>query len=138
VKAIVLDCSATLPWVFGSEATPATDELLEWASKGMDTWVPALWHLEVANVLLGAQKRHRIDDAGITQFLDALRTFRILTDPHTMDQAWGHTLALADKYELTSYDGAYLELALRRKLPLATLDDALAQAIKTAGGQSIL
>jgi predicted nucleic acid-binding protein len=75
VKAFVLDCSATLPWVFASEATPATDALLDVLVNGGKAWVPALWHLELGNVLLGAQRKGRIDRAGVEQFLEAVMNF---------------------------------------------------------------
>lgn len=133
MTAFVLDCSATLPWVFGSEASKATDDLLESLNEGAHVWVPALWNLELANVLIGAHKKSRIDQAGITQFLDALEIYNIQVDGETMSRAWGRTLSLAETHRLTSYDAAYLELALRRGLPLATLDRALARAAKQAG-----
>lgn len=138
MKEFVLDCSATLPWVFGSEATKATDALLDRLARGAKAWVPSLWHLELANVLLGAKRRHRIDQAGIEQFLGALVHYDIAVDPDTMTNAWAKTLALAESYDLSVYDGAYLELALRRGLPLATLDTALVAAIKKAGGKLAL
>jgi predicted nucleic acid-binding protein len=138
VKEFVLDCSATVPWVFASEATPATDGLLDVLTRGGKAWVPALWHLELGNVLLGAQRRARIDQAGITGFLSALAAYDIEIDGHTMSLAWSQTLALADRFALTVYDAAYLELALRRRLPLATLDNALLAALKKAGDKAAL
>ena len=138
MKEFVLDCSATLPWVFDSEATKATDALLDQLARGGRACVPALWHLELANVLLGAKRRSRIDQAGIEQFLGTLAQFDIAVDADTMPNAWAKTLALAESYELTVYDAAYLELALRRGLPLATLDEALAKAMKRAGGKLAL
>jgi predicted nucleic acid-binding protein len=134
VKAFVLDCSATLPWVFVSEATPATDALLDALAGGGKAWVPALWHLELANALLGAQRRGRIDQAGIEGFLSALAVYDIEVDGQTISLAWPKTLALAGKFGLSVYDAAYLELALRRSLPLATLDKPLLAALKKAGG----
>lgn len=138
MKEFVLDCSATLPWVFGSEATKATDALLDRLARGSKAWVPALWHLELANVLLGAKRRGRIDQAGIEQFLGALALYDIAVDPDTMTNAWAKSLSLAESYGLSVYDAAYLELALRRGLPLATLDTALAAAMKQAGGKMAL
>ena len=135
MKAFVLDCSATLPWVFASEATPGTDHLLEILAAGGRAWVPALWHLELANALLGAQRRSRIDRAGIETFLATLGVFDVAVDPETMDVAWTRTLALAESFGLTTYDAAYLELALRRSLPLATLDQPLRTAMQKAGGK---
>jgi predicted nucleic acid-binding protein len=138
MKEFVLDCSATLPWVFDSEATKATDALLDQLARGAKAWVPGLWHLELANVLLGAKRRDRIDQAGIEKFLGTLARFDIAVDSDTMPNAWAKTLGLAESYELSAYDAAYLELALRRGLPLATLDSALVSAMKKAGGKLAL
>lgn len=135
MKSFVLDCSATLPWIFGSEANEHSGKLLDALAAGGTAWVPALWHLELTNVLLGAQKKGRIDQAGIEAFLGALATFGIEVDPETMTVAWTKTLALAREHGLTAYDAAYLELALRRGIPLATRDEALAKAVRSAGGR---
>lgn len=135
MKAFVLDCSVTLPWIFGSEANRESEALLDTLAAGGTAWVPALWHLELANVLLGAQRKGRIDQAGIEAFLGALATFEIEVDPETMAVAWTKTLALAREHGLTVYDAAYLELALRRGIPLATRDGALVEAVRRAGGR---
>ena len=137
MKEFVLDCSATLPWVFASEATPETDALLDVLAAGGKAWVPGLWHLELGNVLLHAQRKRRIDKAGIEKFLSALDVYDIEVDPETMTVAWSRTLALAESYVLSMYDAAYLELALRRGLPLASLDDSLRRAMQKAGGQRL-
>ncbi len=138
MKEFVLDCSATVPWVFESEATKATDALLDRLAQGARAWVPALWHLELANVLLGARRKNRIDQAGVEQFLGTLALYDVSVDQDTMANAWAKTLALAESHNLSVYDAAYLELALRRGLPLATLDTALAAAMKKAGGKLAL
>jgi predicted nucleic acid-binding protein len=130
----VLDCSATVPWAFESEATPETDALLDNLSAGGKAWVPALWHLELGDVLLGAQRKGRIDKAGIEKFLSTLDVYDIEVDSETMALAWPKTLALAESFGLSVYDASYLELALRRGLPLATLDKSLRAAIQEAGG----
>ena len=132
-KAFVLDFSATLPWVFGDEATPECDRLLDELTAGDRAWVPALWHLELGNVLLGAQRRNRIDQAGIEAFLAQLAVYDISVDDQTMERAWQKTLDLAIQHRLSTYDAAYLELALRRAIPLATLDTALIAAARTCG-----
>jgi len=131
--AFVLDCSATLPWVFGDEATPACDALLDQLGAGARAWVPALWHLELGNVLLGAKRRNRIDQAGIEAFLSQLAVYDIAVDDQTTERAWQKTLDLAMQYALSTYDAAYLELALRRGVPLASLDSALITAARTCG-----
>ena len=92
--------------------------------------VPALWRLEVLSGLQVAVRRGRITveyrDASIAD----LRALSIEIDPGTNRQAWSGTLRLFDRFALTPYDAAYLELALRRQLPLATLDSELARAAR--------
>ena len=122
-----------MPCIFKDEATKVTDRLLDDLIAGAEAWVPSLWHLELGNALLVAQKRGRIDRAGIENALLQLESFHIMLDPETTTHALHKTLALALQYHLTTYDAAYLELALRRNLPLATLDDALIKAAKSAG-----
>jgi predicted nucleic acid-binding protein len=129
----VLDCSATLPWVFGDEASPAADALLDRLVQGERAWVPALWHLELGNVLLGATRRGRIDQAGIEGFLSRLVVYDIAVDDQTMERAWQKTLDLALQHSLSTYNAAYLELALRRGLPLASLDRELIAAARACG-----
>jgi predicted nucleic acid-binding protein len=134
----VLDCSATLPWIFASEASPATDRLLDHLSDGAKAWVPALWHLEIGNVLLTAQCRGRIDKAGIERFFSSLAVYAIEVDSETIGLAWSKTFALGESFGLTMYEAAYLELALRRGVPLASLDKTLVAAMKKAGGRVLL
>jgi len=138
LEAFVLDCSATLPWLFASEATAATDHLLGALTAGAKAWVPTLWHLELANVLLSAQRRGRVDKAGIARFFSALAVYDIVVDSETVEVAWTKTFSLGEAFGLTIYDAAYLELALRRGLPLATLDEQLRAAMHRAGGQVLL
>lgn len=133
----VLDCSATLPWVFADEASPGADALLERLVAGERAWVPALWHLELGNVLLGAKRRGRIDQAGIEGFLARIAVYDIAVDDQTMERAWQKTLDLALLHGLSTYDAAYLELALRRGLPLATRVRPLIAAA-TASGLPVL
>jgi predicted nucleic acid-binding protein len=134
VKEFVLDSSATVPWVFSSEATQATDALLDALVAGGKAWVPALWHLEIANMLLAAQRKGRIDKAGIDKFFSTLALLDIEVDGSTIGEAWSRTLSLAEGFNLSVYDAAYLELSLRRGLPLATLDTVLRSAVKKTGG----
>lgn len=130
---IVLDCSAVLPWVFEDEATEATDRLLESMARGEEALVPALWHLDLGNVLLGAMRKKRIDQAGVEGFLSQLQDLEIFVDEETAARAWSKTFDLAHSHRLSVYDAAYLELALRHGAPLATLDEALISACRAAG-----
>ncbi|QYM79128.1 type II toxin-antitoxin system VapC family toxin [Horticoccus luteus] len=134
----VLDCSAALAWVFADEVTPATESLMDDLVKGAHAWVPAVWPLEIANVMLGAQRRGRIDKAGVEKYLATLKTLDIEIDDETGSLAWNKILGLGERYNLTSYDAAYLELALRKGLPLASLDQLLRAACTRAGGRLVL
>jgi predicted nucleic acid-binding protein len=124
---MVLDSSATLAWIYGDEVSAATRELFERVADG-GAVVPALWRLEIANSLTVAIRRGRIDADFRRAALADLALLDITTDQHTDPRAWGETLALADHFRLTVYDAAYLELAQRRGLPLATLDGDLRAA----------
>jgi predicted nucleic acid-binding protein len=130
----VLDSSVTVAWLYREEATKSVDEIFENLIE-TSAWVPTLWHLEVANVLqIGIRrKRHGADFRD--RILSALSDFPIHVDPETHRQAWGTTARLAERHGLTVYDAAYLELALRRGLPLATLDEDLRTA---AGAEKVL
>lgn len=133
---LVLDSSATLAWIYADETTEAIRELFD---RVADTGavVPALWRLEVANSLTVAVRRSRIDADLRRGALADLALLDIVTDAHTEVHAWGETLILADRFRLTLYDAAYLELAQRRALPLATLDKPL-RAAAAALGLSLL
>jgi predicted nucleic acid-binding protein len=130
--AFVLDASVTVAWCFADEATPHSAALLERLEHG-EAWVPTLWPLEIANILLSAEKRGRITAADGREFLSLLEQLPIRQDDATGQRAWSHTYPLAREEGLTSYDAAYLELALRRNLPLATFDKALQQAATRQG-----
>jgi predicted nucleic acid-binding protein len=115
----VLDRSATLAWVYGDETTEAIRRLFD-AVADEGAIVPALWRLEVANSLAAAVRRGRIHADFCRASLADLALLDITTDQDTDFHPWGETLKLADRFQLTSYDAAYLELAARRSLPLAT------------------
>ena len=129
MTALVIDSSAALSWCFEDEASPETDALFE-RVRDLGAVVPGLWHLEVANVLLQAEKRGRITGGDVTMRLDLIAALPITTDSETTARAWREILALARPQGLTTYDAAYLELAIRRGLPLQTKDEALIGAAK--------
>jgi predicted nucleic acid-binding protein len=132
VAAFVLDCSVALAWFLPGERSAATDALLDQATE-VGALVPGLWRLEVGNVLLIAERKGRIARTHRLTALAALRYLSIRIDPETSDQAWSGTMELAAEHGLTLYDAAYLELGLRAGLPIATLDQALAQAARSVG-----
>jgi predicted nucleic acid-binding protein len=124
---LVLDSSVTLAWVYAAELTEDVRHVFELVGDG-GAWVPALWWLDVANVLEMGIRKGRNDAAFRDAALDDLALLPISLDLETDQQAWGATVRLAARHGLTLYDAAYLELALRRALPLATLDHELRSA----------
>lgn len=130
---LVLDSSVTLAWVYSDEATEAVSHIFDLLSQS-GAWVPHLWRLEVANILEIGVRRKRHDNKFRDTTLADLAQLPIQVDGETDNQAWGTTLRLAERHQLTLYDAAYLELALRRGLPLATLDKDLRRA---AGAEKV-
>ena len=124
---LVLNSSVTLAWVYGDETTEAISHVFDLLSES-GAWVPGLWRLEVANILEMGVRRGRHDADFRDGTLADLALLPIHLDPETDQQAWGATARLAEGRRLTLYDATYLELALRRGLPLATLDQALRDA----------
>lgn len=129
---LVIDASIALAWCFEDEASPATDAIAD-EVRTSGALVPSLFHLEVGNILLQAERRNRLTPAGVAARLHLLGQLFIITDPETSHRAWRDVLTLARAHRLTSYDAAYLELALRTGSGLATRDAELARAAKTLG-----
>jgi predicted nucleic acid-binding protein len=128
----VLDASMTLSWAFEGESTPFTVSVLK-SLERVHAVVPALWPFEVANVLRTAERRGRMDAAAQAAFVERLRLLPIEIEHRPAAWLAQQILPLARTYHLSAYDAAYLELATREGLPLATLDDELRQAACTAG-----
>ena len=124
---VVLDASITIAWVYPTEPTAAVSEVFGRVLEEK-AWVPTLWHLEIANVLEMNAHKQKNDDGFRDPTLNDLRGMRIRTDDQTEEHAWGDTVTLASTHDLTIYDACYLELARRRRLPLATLDKDLRRA----------
>jgi predicted nucleic acid-binding protein len=136
LSAFVIDASIALAWCFEDEASPGTDLVLEHV-RDRGAIVPALWHLELGNVLLQAEKRSRIAMAEIAARLELIAALPIEVDQETTAHAWRETLALARAQGLTTYDAAYLELAVRRGIPLVTKDETLRVAAERLGVPTI-
>ena len=130
MAAVVVDASVAAAWFLPHEATPFTEAALHATASG-DVWVPALWLLEIGNLFLSAQRRKRIDAPKRRELVAAASALRLRIDREPV--AMADLDALAARHGLTTYDAAYLELALRRSLPLATLDKALLAALAAAG-----
>ena len=128
----VLDASVTLAWCFNDERSVSTDALLE-KLETVKAFVPGLWTLEIGNILLSASRRKRITYACATEFLNLLSNLDIQIDDATPANGFHDIFMLAHAEQLTTYDAAYLELAMRLGLPLATRDNQLAGAAIRVG-----
>lgn len=124
---LVVDSSMTLPWYFVDESTARTEKVLDRVTRS-GAIVPVHWRFEVANGFRMALRRGRISAAYRDDSLADLDQLPIEADQDSHAQAWADTVKLSDRHNLTIYDAAYLELALRRQLPLATLDQELIAA----------
>lgn len=131
----VLDNSVSMRWLLesGKAADQRYAEAILKSLADADALVPNLWHLEATNVLLGAEKRHEVDAGEIEGFIAQLENLPLHVDSLTSHQAFSRIMALSRIYKLSSYDAAYLELAIREGLPLATLDKDLRKSAKKAG-----
>jgi predicted nucleic acid-binding protein len=134
MSAVVIDASIALSWCFEDEASPETDGLFE-RVRDEGAIVPGLWHLELGNILLQAEKRGRITSKDVGVRLDLIAELPIVTDQETTARAWREILTMARADRLTTYDATYLELAVRRGLPLLTKDGELVRAAKRMGVQ---
>lgn len=128
----VLDCSVTMAWCFEDESNAYAEKVLEHLEKEA-AYVPPLWFLEVSNVILIGEKSKRLSRFQSNQFLAILSELNIKCEDPLNTHIFTSTIELARTYQLTSYDAIYLDLALKRKLPLATLDQSLRKASKKAG-----
>lgn len=129
---LILDASMTLAWLFDDETTLGAEQVFERVAEG-GALVPAIWWLEIANVLRTAVRRGRCDEGYADCAFNRLRRLPIETDDQTARRAWTDILALSRSENLTPYDASYLELAVRRQLPLASGDRNLLAAAGRRG-----
>lgn len=130
----VLDCSVTMAWCFEDETNPYTEWVLDSLLKGYEAIVPPLWKLEVVNVLLLAIRKNRINSLIANNFKNTLTQLPITIEENASMRVFDTVFELAKELNLSAYDAAYFELALREKLPIATQDLAI---IKAAQKQKI-
>jgi predicted nucleic acid-binding protein len=134
VSRFVLDATITMAWCFTDEATPFTETLLSRLADLSDrALVPVLWLYEVVNVVEVAVRKGRITDQQASAFLESLADLPLEIENPTRPLVFAAVRALAHRCQLSGYDAAYLELAIRHHLPVATLDKALAQAANATG-----
>ena len=134
--AFVMDNSSTMAWLL-SEPTLVDHASFGNRLRSEGVFVPGHWKLEVGNALLQGVRRKRIDEPDVMAFLTALGALPIAIDEQFLEHAWNATISLAQRHTLTTYDAAYLELAVRLSLPLATLDGPLAKAAIAEGVEVI-
>jgi predicted nucleic acid-binding protein len=132
MKSIVIDSSIALAWCFSDESSPLADAVMR-SLRQQEAWVPALWPLEVANILAISERRGRVTLAETEQFLSILESLPIRVEPVDRNIVFDRVLTLARNHKITVYDASYLELAERLSSPLATLDKLLIQAAQKDG-----
>ena len=129
---LVLDFSVALAWVYVDERNPIVADIQDRVAQA-GAWVPQLWRLEVGNSLQIGVRKGRLSPIERDEWLADFAALNIMSDPETETHAWSATMMLAERFALTLYDAAYLELAQRRQLPLASLDRELRAAAVEVG-----
>lgn len=129
---VVVDASVALAWCFPDESSQYADGVLASLDKKI-ILVPSLWGLELLNGIIVAERKKRLGSDEIHLFATLMRELSIEQDTRTVGEHLDNLLPLARTYGLTAYDSSYLELAIRRGAPLATLDSKLQRACKHAG-----
>jgi len=131
-KNFVVDNSIVMSWCFKDEANPYADSVLNRLKKA-SAYVPSVWPLEVVNVLLAAERTKLLSQADSVRFVGLLSQLPIFVEHGSLERAMKDLLGLARAHDLSSYDASYLDLAMKKGLPLATLDQRLraaAQSVK--------
>jgi predicted nucleic acid-binding protein len=131
-EGLVIDSSVSIAWCFPNEQDQYSQTVLD-ALASECAYVHDFWHVEVANTLLVGERRKRSTQANTATWLGFLSSLPITVDDETRARAFGNTLSLARDHGLSACDAAYLELAMRWRLPLATLDDKLKAAAQAVG-----
>ena len=131
MNALVLDASTAISWCLEETQTPYANAVLNSISDGAAVHVPHIWPLEVTNALVKAMRRREITREELFQYVRQLAFLPVQVDlDQVFERTFNEVLALALRYQLTSYDAAYLELAHRRGFPLAASDGNLLQAAR--------
>ncbi len=133
-KSFVVDNSVVMTWCFQDQADPYADSVLDRLTEAT-AYVPSVWPLEVANVLLTAERKKYIGQADSIRFVSLLQQLPIVVDYESPQKVMHDLIGLGRAYGLSSYDASYLNLAMKKGLPLATLDKNLREAAKSVGVQ---
>lgn len=132
MSVFVLDASVTLSWCYKNEASERSAKALEATIAG-GAIAPAIWSYEVTNFLATAARTGRMSASSRAEFIEWLVVQPVAVERSTLPRLLRTTLAIADRLSISAYDAAYLELALREGLPLATLDESLRRAAPRSG-----
>lgn len=132
LKSFILDGSTALAWCFTDENSAYADAVAR-KLPSLGALVPTIWHLEVANAMVVGERRGRCDRGDTLKWTAFLSSLSISVDEHSGSRVFNEVVDLARAQNLSTYDAAYLELALRHGLPLATLDGPLKEAALAAG-----
>ncbi len=129
-EGFVIDNSVVMSWCFRDQANPYADSILERLTEAV-AYVPSIWSLEVVNVLLAAERRKIMGEADSVRFIKLLSQLPIFVEYESHEKVMKELLGLARAHSLSSYDASYLDLAMRKGLPLATLDKNLRKAAQS-------
>jgi predicted nucleic acid-binding protein len=132
VSGIVINASVTLAWCSPDKASDYAEGVLL-ALEGRTALVPPIWSVEITNALKVGERRRRIRHPKVRRFVELLKGLSILEDTQPFADRVTNILPLAQEYDLSAYDAAYLDVAVRQRVPLATLDAALQKAGRAAG-----
>ncbi len=132
MRGIVIDASVALAWCFPDETSEYADSVLL-ALENQVALVPAIWPVEVTNALVVGERRNRLRQPEVTRFVELVKALNIVQDAQQVTETLSHVFPIAQRYKLSAYDAAYLDVAVRRQLPLATLDLGLQKASRAAG-----
>jgi predicted nucleic acid-binding protein len=132
LKGIVIDASVALAWCFPDEASEYAESVL-FAVENQTVIVPAIWAVEITNALLVGERRKRIRQPEIRRFVDLVKDLNVVEERQAFTDTVGKVLPLGREYDLSAYDAAYLDVAVRHEIPLATLDGPLQKACIAAG-----
>ena len=125
----VIDNSVVMTWCFKDETNQYADSVLD-TLEFSTAFVPSIWPLEVGNVLLVAERKKRLSEADSTRFITLLAELPIAIEPEPPDRMMREILTLAREQQISTYDASYLDLAMRKGIPIATLDKGLKKAAK--------